>query len=96
MAIVKKNREFSKIMDEVEVTTIPMMFIKRVTVFLENDKRIYFDKEDLQELDNLETLLYSVSNTGQILDVNIEIDLPVVETTIEKQVKILLDKDKND
>lgn len=96
MAIVKKNREFSKIMDEVEVSTIPIMFIKRLTIFLENDKKIYFCGDDLQGLDSLETLLYSVSISEQIVDINIEIDLPVLETTIEQQVKLLLDKDKND
>lgn len=96
MAIIKKNRNFSKIMDEVEVMTIPVVFIKKLTVFLENDKKIYFNNDDLQGLDSMETLLYNVSTTDQIIDVNVEIDLPRIESTIEQQVKLLLDKEKDD
>lgn len=96
MSIIKKNREFSKIMDQVEVTTIPVAFIKRLTIFLENDKKIYFGGDELEGLDSIETLLYNVSTTEQIVDVNVEIDLPSIEKTIEHQVKLLLDKDKDD
>lgn len=95
MAIFRKNRDFSKIMDDVEVTTIPPKFIKKLTVFLENDKKMYFDGKDLQELENLETLLYNLSLNEQILDLNIELNLPFLEKSIEDQVKLLLDKEGN-
>jgi hypothetical protein len=64
-------------------------------LFLENDKKMYFDGKDLQELENLETLLYNLSLNEQILDLNIELNLPFLEKSIEDQVKLLLDKEGN-
>lgn len=83
-------------MDEVEVTTIPIKFIKKLTVFLENDTKIYFYKNDLHNFNSLEELLHNVSISEQINDIYIEIDLPVLESTIEKQVNGLLNKENKD
>lgn len=93
MAIHKKSRVFSKIMDGVEVLTIPVMFIKKLYIFLEDGKEIYFDGEDIQELDSVEQLLYGASFSNQITDIRVELDFSAIETTITKQVTMLLDKD---
>jgi hypothetical protein len=96
MAIVKKTREFSKIMEDVEVLTIPVKFIKRLTIFLEDDTDIEFDNSDLENLDSLETLLYKASFSDKIRDMRVELDFSTIEKTITKQVKILLDEKDND
>ena len=96
MAIRRKNREFSKIMNDVEMLTIPPMFIKKLYIFLEDGKEIYFEGEDIQELENLEQLLYGASFSDQINDIRVELDFTAIEQTVSKQVKALLDKDEND
>lgn len=96
MAIVRKNREFSKIMEDVEVLTIPVRFIKKLTIFLEDDREIHFDSEDLENLDSLETLLYKASFSEEITDMRVELDFSAIERTITRQVKILLDNKDND
>jgi hypothetical protein len=96
MAIIKKTREFSKIMEDVEVLTIPVKFIKKLTIFLEDDTEIEFDNNDLENLDSLETLLYSASFSDKIRDMRVELDFSTIEKTITKQVKILLDEKNND
>lgn len=93
MAIHKKDREFSKIMDGVEVLTIPVMFIKKLFIFLDDGKEIYFDGEDIQELDSVEQLLYNASFSDQITDIRVELNFAAMETTITKQVTMLLDND---
>lgn len=96
MAIHRKNREFSKIMNDVELLTIPIMFIKRLYIFLDDGKEIYFEGDDIRELDNIEQLLYGASFSDQINDIKVELDFTAIEKTITKQVKSLLDKDEND
>lgn len=96
MAIHRKNREFSKIMNDVELLTIPVMFIKRLYIFLDDGKEIYFEGDDIRELDNIEQLLYGASFSDQINDIKVELDFTAIEKTITKQVKSLLDKDEND
>jgi len=93
MAIYKKDRQFSKIMDDVELLTIPVCFIKRLYVYLEDGKEIYFEGEDIQELDSVDQLLYRASFSDQISDIRVELDFTAIEKTITKQVKLLLDKD---
>lgn len=96
MAIHRKNREFSKIMNDVELLTIPIMFIKRLYIFLDDGKEIYFEGDDIRELDNIEQLLYGASFSDQINDIKVELDFTAIEKTVTKQVKSLLDKDEND
>ena len=96
MAIRRKNREFSKIMNDVELLTIPVMFIKKLYIYLEDGKEVYFEGEDIQELENIEQLLYGASFSDQIKDIRVELDFTAIEQTVTKQVKALLDKDDND
>lgn len=92
MSIVRKKREISKIMDQVELITIPVNFIKKLVVFLENDKKLIFNPDDLTNVDSLESLIQDVSTTVNIEDIHVELDFHFLEKTIEKQVKALLDK----
>lgn len=96
MAIHRKKREFSKIMNDVELLTIPVMFIKRLYVYLDDGKEIYFEGEDMQELESIEQILYGASFSDQIEDIRVELDFTAIENTVTKQVKALLDKDDND
>lgn len=96
MAIVRKNREFSKIMEDVEVITIPVRFIRKLTIFLEDNNEIHFDSEDLENLDSLETLLHNASFSDDITDMRVELDFSEIEKTITHQVKLMLDKKEND
>lgn len=83
-------------MNDVELLTIPIMFIKRLYIFLDDGKEIYFEGDDIRELDNIEQLLYGASFSDQINDIKVELDFTAIEKTITKQVKSLLDKDEND
>jgi hypothetical protein len=96
MAIHRKNREFSKIMNDVELVTIPVMFIKKLYIFLDDGREIYFEGDDIRELDSIEQLIYGASFSDQINDIRVELDFTAIEKTITQQVKSLLDKDEHD
>jgi hypothetical protein len=83
-------------MNDVELVTIPIMFIKKLYIFLDDGKEIYFEGDDIRELDSIEQLIYGASFSDQINDIRVELDFTAIEKTITQQVKALLDKDDND
>ncbi len=83
-------------MNDVELVTIPVMFIKKLYIFLDDGREIYFEGDDIRELDSIEQLIYGASFSDQINDIRVELDFTAIEKTITQQVKSLLDKDEHD
>ena len=93
MAISRRDRSFSKIINEVDVETIPVHFIKRLKLFLDDGSIIVIDQEEVQKVDSIEELLMSLHVASQITDMSIELDYDLIETDVTEQVTNLLNKD---
>lgn len=97
MAIHRRDRSFSKILDEVDVESIPVHFIKRLKLTLIDGRTVVIDKDDLQRVDTIEELLMASSYVGEIVDMGIELDYDGIEEDVTDQVNRLLNyKDKKD
>jgi hypothetical protein len=94
MAISRRDRSFSKIINEVDVATIPVHFIKRLKLTLDDGSLYLIDQEEVQKANRIEELLMSMSIASQIIDMNVELDYDGIELEVTDKVTNLLNKDK--
>jgi hypothetical protein len=94
MAISRRDRSFSKIINEVDVATIPVHFIKRLKLTLDDGSLYLIDQEEVQKANSIEELLMSMSIASQIIDMNVELDYDGIELEVTDKVTNLLNKDK--
>ena len=94
MAISRRDRSFSKIINEVDVATIPVHFIKRLKLTLDDGSLYLIDQEEVQKANSIEELLMSMSIASQIIDMSIELDYDGIELEVTDKVTNLLNKDK--
>ena len=94
MAIVKKERTFSKIMDDVEVTEVPIVFVKRLTIISVEDKIFSLNSSELQEFDSIEDAINSFPY--DIEDIKIELDMKLIEETVKKEQNRLLNENNKE
>jgi hypothetical protein len=92
MAIHKKDRKFSKIMDDVELETIPAGFVKKLTITLEDDSEINIDREDLEEVDTLESFLVNMDFGDEVANIRVELDFTEIERLVTENVRSIFDK----
>jgi hypothetical protein len=88
MAITKKERTFSKIMDDVEFTEIPIIFIKRLTIISTEDKIFSLNNEELKSFPSIEDAIRSFPH--EVYDIKIELDMKLIEETVENEKNRLL------
>ena len=88
MAITKKERTFSKIMDDVEFTEIPIIFIKRLTIISTEDKIFSLNNEELKIFSSIEDAIRSFPH--EVYDIKIELDMKLIEETVENEKNRLL------
>jgi hypothetical protein len=93
MAITKKERTFSKIMDDVEFTEIPIIFIKRLTIVSTEDKVFSLNNEELKAFPSIEDAIRSFPH--EVYDIKIELDMKLIEETVEKEKNRLLGENGN-
>ena len=104
MPIHKKDRSFQNIVRDVDIDEIPLDYIERLILVLQNGDRVIFEGEDLQDVDEPNIVLFimsAVDDLGEdygspVCDVEIVIDYNRLEEEINKLTKNLLDKDTND
>ena len=96
MAIFRRDRSFAKIIDEVELETIPVHFIKRLRLYCEDGTAFIFEKEDLEKVESIEQILLTVNISQPITDMNIELDYDGIEEDVTQNVNKLLNNDKKD
>jgi hypothetical protein len=88
MAITKKERTFSKIMDDVEFTEIPIIFVKKLTIVSTEDKVFSLNNEELKAFPSIEDAIRSFPH--EVYDIKIELDMKLIEETVEKEKNRLL------
>lgn len=100
MAIFRRDRSFSKIINEVDVESIPVHFIKRLKITLFDGTIITIDRDELQKVESIESLLMSSNFVHEMMDMSIELDYDGIEEDVTDQVNRLLnykdDENKKD
>ena len=93
MAISRRDRSFSKIINEVDVETIPVHFIRSLKLHLDDGSVIIIDQDELEKCDSIEELLLHSNVASQIVDMNIELDYDLIESDVTEKVNNLLNKE---
>jgi len=104
MPIHKKDRTFQNILRDANIDEVPLEFVDRLILVLENGDRVIFEGEDLQDVDEPNIVLFilsAVEDLGEdygspVRDVEIVIDYNKLEDQINNLTKNLLDKKKDD
>lgn len=104
MPIHKRDRSFQNILRDANIDEIPVEFIERLVLVLENGDRVIFEGEDLQDVDEPNIVLFimsAVEDLGEdygspVSDIEIIIDYNKLEDQINSLTKNLLDKNKDD
>jgi hypothetical protein len=95
MAVYRRDRSFSKIIDEVEMEAIPVSYIKTIVLNLEDGSMVELKQEDLKKVETLEELLTIGFSDIAIVDMRIELDFDMIEDNVTDKVNRLLNKDHN-
>lgn len=104
MPIHKKDRTFQNIVRDVNIDEVPLDYVERLILVLENGDRIIFEGEDLNEIDEPNIVLFIMSAVDElgedygspVKDLEIVIDYNKLENEIKQFTKNLLDKDTDD
>lgn len=99
MAIYQRDRNFRSIIDEIEVETIPLKFVRDITCYLHDGSKIILEQSDFEKVnntDNLENLIKDLDFFEMLSDLKIRIDFGKVEEDVSDQVTNILRKVDND
>jgi len=104
MPIHKKDRSFQNIVRDTDIDEIPLEYIEKVVLVLENGDRVIFEGEDLRDIEEPNIIMFimsAVNDLGEdygspVRDIEIVIDYARLEEEIKNLTKNLLDKDKDD
>jgi hypothetical protein len=104
MPIHKKDRTFQNIVRDVDIDEVPVEFIERLILVLENDDRVIFEGDDLREIEEPNILMFIMSAVDElsadygspVSDIEIVVDYHRLEDQINSLTKNLLDKNKDD
>ena len=99
MPIHKRDRNFQKIVSELEIKSVPTEFVQQLTLVCENGDRITFEDETIQtfqdEKDFISAMIKLVEDNddlqSKIIDVEIVINYKKLEENIGNLTKQLLD-----
>jgi hypothetical protein len=95
MALIKRDRSFDDILNDVVMNELPVKFIATVNVVLNNGSSIVFEGSDLEGLDDIDTILKSEElqeYKDMIVDVQITMDSDLLKKSVTKHVASLLAK----
>lgn len=92
MAIHKKDRKFSKIMKDIELVSIPMSFVKTLTMNLEDGKEVIFTSDDLRDEYDLETFLMNSEFKDDVLNLRVDLDVAEIENIVTEHVNSIFNK----
>ena len=94
MAINKRDRSFSKILDQIDIDTIPFNFIKEIRVELSDGSVMTLTKEDLAEFSSVEDILMNSSISQDVTDMLVQLDYESIEENVISEVDKLLKNKK--
>lgn len=75
-------------MEDVEVSEVPIVFVKKLSVVSLDDKIFHMGKNDLKDFQSLEHAIDSFPH--EICDINIELDMKLIEDTVKREQHRLL------
>ena len=104
MPIRKKDRTFQNIIRDVDIGNVPLDFIERLILVLENGDRVIFEGDDIRDIEEesiIAFIMAAVDDLGEdygspVRDLEIVIDYNKLEAEVRNFTEKLLDKDKND
>lgn len=104
MPIRKKDRTFQNIIRDVDIGNVPLDYIERLILVLENGDRVIFEGEDIRDIEEDNIIMFimaAVDDLGEdygspVRDLEIVIDYNKLENEIRNLTQNLLDKDKDD
>ena len=89
MAIIRKDRSFDKIFDEVTLEKIPMNYILEVRLHLADGSSLDLDKEKVTHLNDPSEIMQMTGRTD-VTDVAISLDYNLIKKDISRKVKGVL------
>jgi len=100
MPIHKRDRNFQKIVSELEIKSVPTEFVQQLTLVCENGDRITFEDETIQtfqeEKDFVSAMIKLVEDNddlqSNIIDVEIVINYKKLESEVNTKTEKLLKK----
>jgi copper chaperone CopZ len=93
MAINRRDRDFSKIINEVDVVDVPMHYIKSIKFFFKDGTACVVEKEQIDIAESIEQVVdETVPSVDELADMHIELDFEVIENDVTGQVANLLDR----
>lgn len=95
MAIYQRDRNFQHIIDEIEVETIPLRFVRGITCILNNGLQVDLEQSDFlasTDASDLEQFIKKLDFFEQLTDLKIRIDFTLVEKEASDQVTQILRK----
>lgn len=100
MPIHKRDRNFQKIVSELEIKSVPTEFVQQLTLVCENGDRITFEDETIQtfqeEKDFVSAMIKLVEDNddlqSNIVDVEIVINYKKLESEVNTKTEKLLKK----
>ena len=104
MPIRKKDRTFQNIIRDVDIGNVPLDYIERLILVLENGDRVIFEGDDIREIEEESIILFimaAVDDLGEdygspVQDLEIVIDYTKLESEVRGLTEKLLDKADDD
>ncbi len=104
MPIRKKDRTFQNIIRDVDIGNVPLDYIERLILVLENGDRVIFEGDDIRDIEEESVILFimaAVEDLGEdygspVRDLEIVIDYNKLESEVRGLTEKLLDKVDDD
>ena len=94
MAIYERDRDFKKMFHEIEMSVIPLRFIKDIVCYLSDGSEIVLNEDDIKKADSgnsdLTTLIQSQKFIEMLTDLRIRINYELVEEDVGGEVAKIL------
>ena len=102
MPIHKRDRNFQKIVSELDIKSVPTQYIHQLTLICENGDRINFKGPDIDQLgepDVVAALIRLVEENddliSRVIDIEMVIDYTKLEADVKQQTEKILSNDNS-
>lgn len=92
MAIFQRDRDFHRIFSEINVSVIPLKYIKTITCYLRNGTKVTIAESDIVANDclDLESMIKTLDFYESVADIKININYDLVEREVTIEVDRIL------
>lgn len=103
MPIRKKDRTFQNIIRDVDIGNVPLDYIERLILVLENGDRVIFEGDDIRDIEEESIILFILAAVDDmeedygspVRDLEIVIDYNKLEAEVRSFTEKLLNKGKD-